>query len=128
MEDFDSSTRYKLSHLLEPNRTPSYWPHLAAQLRIDRLLVDRLRGKDEPVINLFNSYECTTEDPSIPTIYDACIAIERYDTLKHFKKFQEVEVNIFFLFNHDIFCGDAVKESCFYDVAKFCLFVEFLVS
>ena len=135
MEDFDSCTRYKLSYLLEPKRMPSYWPQLAAQLHIDRYRAQLLTGKDEPVMQLFELYECTDMNASIPAIYDACIAIERYDTLKHFKKFQDVEVcgkcllpNIFFLFNHESFCDDGVKGICFYDVANFGLYTPNIMA
>ena len=93
MEDFDLRTRYELSCLLQPNRMSSYWPHLAAQLHIDIYRAQLLTGKDEPVMQLFKLYECTDMNASIPAIYDACIAIGRYDTLKHFKKFQEEEVS-----------------------------------
>ena len=116
MDDFDYLTQCELSNLLKPERPPSHWRHLAAKLGICMRKIDLLKEEAEPVIQLFKLYESTDMNSSIPAIYDACIAIERYDTLKHFEKFQKEEVsgkfllqNIFFLFNREVFCGVAVK-------------------
>ena len=90
MNDFDLNAREELARLLEGTGSGANWQHLALQLLGSKM--DEIRyidAQEKKVDHILSKYEASVADASIPALYDACRAIERYDTLRLFKKFQE---------------------------------------